>query len=67
MFVMSKKRTLVLTPDKIYVFNKNDIQPRYIHDYSDILGLTISIIDKARNMIMHVATKADEEWFCDKR
>jgi hypothetical protein len=55
-FVWSKKRSIVLTPDKIYIFNKKDTQPRYIHDYSDILGLTVSLIIGAKNMIMHLAT-----------
>lgn len=56
MFVLSKKRSIVLTPDKIYVLNKKDTQPRYIHDYQDILGMTISLLVGAKNMILHLAT-----------
>jgi hypothetical protein len=56
MFVLSKKRSIVLTNDKIYVLNKKDTQPRYIHDYSDVLGITISLLVGAKNMILHLAT-----------
>jgi hypothetical protein len=62
MFMYSKKRTVVLTPDKIYIFNKRDTQPRYIQEYSDILGLTLSLLVGAKNLILHLATQADEEW-----
>lgn len=65
--MIKKRRSIVLTPDKIYVFNKNDTQPRYAHDYSDILGVTVSLIIGAKNMILHLATQADEEWQCENR
>lgn len=56
MLMFNKKRSVVLTPEKIYIFNKSDTQPRYIHDYSDVLGLTLSLLVGAKNMILHFAT-----------
>lgn len=38
-----------------------------MHDYSDILGLTVCLRVDAKNMIMHLATQADEEWQCEQR
>ena len=67
MFMFSKKRSVVLTADKIYIFNKRDTQPRYIQDYSDILGLTLSLLVGAKNLILHFTTQADEEWQCEHR
>ena len=66
MYILSKKRSLVLTPDKIYVFNKKDFgNPRYMHEYSDILGISLSLRMDAKNLIVHFGTKADEQWFTE--
>jgi hypothetical protein len=67
-FLVDKKRRLVLTSDKIYIFYKKETTPRYIIDYADIMGVTISLHPSTKSgLIFHFATKADEEWICDKR
>ena len=67
MFVFRKIRNIVLTEKKVFIFNKKDIQPRYTDDYSDIMGVTLSLLIGAKNLILHVATRADEEWSCERR
>jgi hypothetical protein len=44
MLVFKKIRNVVLTEDKILIFNKKEVTPRYIYDYADIMGLTISLL-----------------------
>lgn len=38
-----------------------------MHDYANILGLTISLFKNSTNLIVHFATRADEQWHTEHR
>ena len=63
----TKSKLVILTDKRILVATPNKKQVRFINQYGDLHGVTKSLRIGANNMILHFGTRADEEWFCDKR
>ena len=62
-----KSKLVIMTDRRILVATPNKKQVRFINQYGDLHGVTKSLRIGANNVILHFGTRADEEWFCDKR
>jgi len=58
---------IILTSDRILTVNPKNNNVRFVDEYSDLMGITISLLVGARNLVLHFGTRGDEEWTCDKR
>ena len=55
------------TDKRILVLNIRSKEIRFTDQYADLMGITKSLRIGSNNLIFHFGTRADEEWFCDKR
>jgi len=63
----TKSKLVIMTDKRILVATTSKKQVRFINQYGDLNGVTKSLRIGATNIILHFGTRADEEWFCDKR
>ena len=63
----TKSKMVILTDTRILIATPSKKQVRFVNQYGDLHGVTKSLRIGANNIILHFGTRADEEWFCDKR